>query len=63
MNIKESKYDHIGNFNQGVAVVVKDGLYGVILMGGMRLLPLAMTIFLHLRMVTLKLFVKVNVRC
>lgn len=34
MNIKESKYDHIGNFNQGVAVVVKDGLYGVILMGG-----------------------------
>ncbi|WP_294539093.1 WG repeat-containing protein [uncultured Bacteroides sp.] len=28
------KYDYIGDFNQGVAIVVKNNLYGVILMGG-----------------------------
>lgn len=32
-NIK-AKYDYIGDFNQGVAIVVKNNLYGVILMGG-----------------------------
>lgn len=32
-NIKD-KYDYIGDFNQGVAIVVKNNLYGVILMGG-----------------------------
>ena len=34
MDTKETKYDYVGNFNQGVAVVVRNGLYGVILMGG-----------------------------
>lgn len=29
-----NKYDYIGEFNQGVAIVVKNNLYGVILMGG-----------------------------
>lgn len=28
------KYDYISDFNQGVAIVVKNNLYGVILMGG-----------------------------
>lgn len=28
------RYDYIGDFNQGVAIVVKNNLYGVILMGG-----------------------------
>lgn len=28
------RYDYITDFNQGVAIVVKDSLYGVILMGG-----------------------------
>lgn len=28
------RYDYVGDFNQGVAIVVKDDLYGVILMGG-----------------------------
>ena len=32
-NIKD-KYDYIGEFHQGVAIVVKDSLYGAILMGG-----------------------------
>lgn len=32
-NIKD-KYEYIGDFNQGVAIVVKNNLYGVILMGG-----------------------------
>lgn len=32
-NIKD-KYDYISDFNQGVAIVVKNNLYGVILMGG-----------------------------
>lgn len=28
------RYDYVGDFSQGVAIVVKDDLYGVILMGG-----------------------------
>lgn len=32
-NIKD-KYDYIGDFNQGVAIVVKNNLYGAVLMGG-----------------------------
>lgn len=32
-NIKD-KYDYIGEFHQGVAIVVKESLYGAILMGG-----------------------------
>lgn len=32
-NIK-NRYDYIGDFNQGIAIVVKNNLYGVILMGG-----------------------------
>ena len=32
-NIKD-KYDYIGEFHQGVAIVVKNDLYGAILMGG-----------------------------
>ena len=32
-NITE-KYDYIGEFNQGIAIVVKNNLYGAILVGG-----------------------------
>lgn len=34
MNDINDRYDYIGDFNQGVAIVVKNNLYGVILMGG-----------------------------
>lgn len=34
MNDIKDKYDYIGEFHQGVAIVVKDSLYGAILMGG-----------------------------
>ena len=34
MNDIKDKYDYIGNFHQGVAIVVKDSFYGAILMGG-----------------------------
>jgi hypothetical protein len=30
----EKKYDYVGGFHQGVAIVVKDGMYGAILLGG-----------------------------
>ena len=30
----DNKYDSIGEFHQGIAIVVKDGMYGAILMGG-----------------------------
>lgn len=30
----EERYDFIGEFYQGIAIVVKDGMYGAILMGG-----------------------------
>lgn len=33
------KYDLISDFNQGVAIVVKDKLYGAILMGGHEIIP------------------------
>ena len=34
MGTKETKYDFIGEFHQGVAIVVKNGKYGAILQGG-----------------------------
>lgn len=34
MNSINKKYDYIGIFNQGVAIVVKNNLYGAILVGG-----------------------------
>lgn len=34
MNELNNKYDYIGEFHQGVAIVVKDDKYGAILMGG-----------------------------
>ena len=34
MNDIKDKYDYIGEFHQGVAIVVKESLYGAILMGG-----------------------------
>lgn len=34
MDSIKDKYDYIGEFHQGVAIVVKDSLYGAILMGG-----------------------------
>lgn len=34
MNDIKDKYDYIGKFHQGVAIVVKDSFYGAILMGG-----------------------------
>ena len=34
MDTMTNKYDYVGDFNQGVAIVVKDNLYGVIIMGG-----------------------------
>ena len=33
------KYDHIGEFYQGVAIVVKDKLYGAVLTGGYEIVP------------------------
>ena len=33
------KYDHIGEFYQGVAIVVKDNLYGAVLTGGYEIVP------------------------
>ena len=30
----DERYDFIGEFHQGIAIVVKDGMYGAILMGG-----------------------------
>ena len=33
------KYDHIGEFCQGVAIVVKDNLYGAVLTGGYEIIP------------------------
>ena len=35
----DNKYDSIGEFHQGVAIVVKNGKYGAILMGGKEILP------------------------
>ena len=37
-SIKE-KYDYIGEFYQGVAIVVKDDKYGAILVGGHEIIP------------------------
>lgn len=34
-----NKYDHIGEFYQGVAIVVKDNLYGAVLTGGYEIVP------------------------
>ena len=37
-NIKD-KYDLVGEFHQGVAIVVKDNLYGAVLTGGYEIVP------------------------
>ena len=39
MNDLSDKYDFIGEFHQGVAIVVKNSQYGVILMGGNEIIP------------------------
>lgn len=39
MNEINDKYDHVGEFYQGVAIVVKDNLYGAVLMGGYEIVP------------------------
>ena len=39
MNDLSDKYDFIGEFHQGVAIVVKDAQYGAILMGGNEVIP------------------------
>lgn len=60
-NIKD-KYDYIGDFNQGVAIVVKNNLYGVILMGGYEIIAPSYDYISPLRKAMHKLFVKVNAR-
>lgn len=39
MNDLSDKYDFIGEFHQGIAIVVKDSKYGAILMGGNEVIP------------------------
>ena len=39
MDIIKEKYDYIGEFYQGVAIVVKDDKYGAILVGGHEIIP------------------------
>ena len=39
MNELKNRYDYIGEFYQGVAIVVKNNLYGAILMGGHEIIP------------------------
>lgn len=34
MNAEDKKYDHIGEFHQGIAIVEKQGKYGAIMIGG-----------------------------
>ena len=35
----ENKYDWIGEFHQGVAIVKKDGKYGAMMVGGKEIVP------------------------
>ena len=39
MGTKEVKYDIVGEFNQGIAIVVKNGKYGAIMVGGKEIVP------------------------
>ena len=39
MDITYSKYDQVNNFYNGVATVIKDNRYGVILIGGLEVIP------------------------
>ncbi len=39
MGTKEAKYDIVGEFNQGIAIVVKNGKYGAIMVGGKEIVP------------------------
>ena len=39
MGTKETKYDIVGEFNQGIAIVVKNGKYGAIMVGGKEIVP------------------------
>ncbi len=39
MNEYLDKYDIVNDFHQGVAIVIKDNLYGAILMGGHEIIP------------------------
>lgn len=39
MDTKEKKYDSIGEFHQGIAIVVKSGKYGAIMVGGKEIVP------------------------
>ena len=39
MNDIKDKYDYIGEFHQGVAIVVKDDKYGAVLVGGHEIIP------------------------
>ena len=39
MNNIKDKYDYVGEYHQGVAIVVKDNKYGAILVGGHEIIP------------------------
>lgn len=39
MGTKETKYDIVGEFNQGISIVVKNGKYGAIMVGGKEIVP------------------------
>ena len=39
MDTKDKKYDSIGEFHQGIAIVVKNGKYGAIMVGGKEIVP------------------------
>ena len=34
-----NNYDFVGEFNQGVAIVIKDNLYGAVTIGGYEIIP------------------------
>lgn len=54
-----NNYDFVGEFNQGVAIVIKDNLYGAVTIGGgMKSYLLFTTIYLLLMMVVQKQFKK-----
>ena len=53
-----NNYDFVGEFNQGVAIVIKDNLYGAVTIGGMKSYLLFTTIYLLLMMVMQKQFKK-----
>lgn len=39
MGTKETKYDIVGEFHQGIAIVMKNGKYGAIMVGGKEIVP------------------------